>query len=169
MCILAYADDIVLLAKSERDLQRLLNCASNWCNKWRVIINCDKSKIMHFRRCNVALTKTVFHIGASTLESVENYRYLGLTLDSHMTGDQWIEQLSKSSSKALGGLISKTRNNYDLGYQTFTKLYHSLVVPIMVYGCGTWSIGGDYRKLDQIHERCIRFYCGLPEQVPYLD
>ncbi len=31
--ILAFADDIVILAKIEKDLQGILNCVENWCNK----------------------------------------------------------------------------------------------------------------------------------------
>ena len=47
---LLYADDIVLLAKSERDLQTLLDKLHDWCNRWRVLINTDKSKCVHFRK-----------------------------------------------------------------------------------------------------------------------
>ncbi len=32
--ILAFADDTVILAKNEKDLQDILNCVENWCNKW---------------------------------------------------------------------------------------------------------------------------------------
>ncbi len=31
--ILAFADDIVILAKNEKDLQDILNHVENWCNK----------------------------------------------------------------------------------------------------------------------------------------
>ena len=33
ICILLYADDFVLLANSEQDLQSLLNATYTWCNK----------------------------------------------------------------------------------------------------------------------------------------
>ena len=32
--VLAYADDIVLLADKESDLQKLLVIVEEWCNKW---------------------------------------------------------------------------------------------------------------------------------------
>ena len=32
LCTLAYADDIVLIAKTETDLQVLLNIVTDWCN-----------------------------------------------------------------------------------------------------------------------------------------
>ena len=45
---LAYADDIVIFAMTENGLQYLLNMLSDWCIKWRVTINPEKSKIVHF-------------------------------------------------------------------------------------------------------------------------
>ena len=53
VCVLAYADDIVLLAESENELERLINITDEWCLKWRVSINQNKTKIIHFRRKTV--------------------------------------------------------------------------------------------------------------------
>ena len=50
ICVLLYADDIVLLAENEKDLQTLLNTTHEWCSKWKLNINIEKSKIMHFRQ-----------------------------------------------------------------------------------------------------------------------
>ena len=47
---LLYADDIVLLAKNEEDLQNMLDILHKWCIKWRVLINTNKSKCVHFRK-----------------------------------------------------------------------------------------------------------------------
>eukprot|EP00732_Lithocolla_globosa_P000925 Lithocolla_globosa_v1_NODE_369_length_4280_cov_26.823000.p1 type:complete len:232 gc:universal NODE_369_length_4280_cov_26.823000:2348-3043(+) len=41
-----YADDIVLLAESESDLQLLLNTTHSWCQKWRMQIN-EKKQISY--------------------------------------------------------------------------------------------------------------------------
>ena len=48
--ILLYADDIALVADNEANLQSMLNKLHDWCKKWRVLINTDKSKCVHFRR-----------------------------------------------------------------------------------------------------------------------
>ena len=47
--ILLYADDIVLLAKSEHDLQSLLFLVENWWQNWRLEVNLTKTNIMHVR------------------------------------------------------------------------------------------------------------------------
>ena len=46
--LLLYADDIVFTASSENDLQTMLNTLTNWCRKWRVLINTSKSMCMLF-------------------------------------------------------------------------------------------------------------------------
>ena len=48
--ILLYADDIVILAENELDLQQLLHIVEVWCMKWRLEINLAKTNIMHVRR-----------------------------------------------------------------------------------------------------------------------
>jgi hypothetical protein len=45
---MAYADDLVLVGKSPRELQSMINTCQAWCEKSRVEINIDKTKIMTF-------------------------------------------------------------------------------------------------------------------------
>ena len=47
--ILLYADDIVLLAENEQDLQSLIFIVECWCKKWRLEVNLTKTNIMHIR------------------------------------------------------------------------------------------------------------------------
>jgi hypothetical protein len=44
-CLL-FADDIVLLGKSEAELQALLNITADFATKWNLKFNSDKSKVM---------------------------------------------------------------------------------------------------------------------------
>ena len=57
--ILLYADDIVLLSNCEEGLQSMSVMLGEWCSKWGLTINGNKSKVMHFRSQSV--DKTVFH------------------------------------------------------------------------------------------------------------
>ena len=45
--VLLYADDIVLLAKHELDLQFFLTFVENCCIKWRLEVNLTKTNILH--------------------------------------------------------------------------------------------------------------------------
>ena len=49
VCVLLYADDIVLLADSVDNLQSLLDEVHFWCQSNGLCINESKTKIVHFR------------------------------------------------------------------------------------------------------------------------
>ena len=49
VCILLYADDVVVLANNENQIQIMLNALSMWCTENCMSINTSKSKLVHFR------------------------------------------------------------------------------------------------------------------------
>ena len=61
--ILLYADDIALIAPSEKNLQKMLDTLSAWTDKWLMNIHPDKSQIVHFRKNDVDETKHCFKCG----------------------------------------------------------------------------------------------------------
>ena len=63
ICNLLYADVIVLLAENENDLQELINVVGNWCEKWRMEVNLDKTNIMHIRKKSHSQSNFVFLLG----------------------------------------------------------------------------------------------------------
>ena len=47
---LLYADDTVLMAENENDMQNLLDSFSDYCTNWKLKVNIEKTKIMIFSR-----------------------------------------------------------------------------------------------------------------------
>ena len=62
VCILLYADDIVLLAENECVMQLMLNTLNEWSKKWRMVINYEKTQIIHFRPKQKLLTTNEFKL-----------------------------------------------------------------------------------------------------------
>ncbi len=58
--VLAYADDLVLVAETSNDLQKLIDILHSWCHRWRLSVNIDKTKVMHFREKSSPRTDQVF-------------------------------------------------------------------------------------------------------------
>lgn len=75
--MLLYADDTVLFAESEDEMQLLLNDFSKYCKDWKLNINVDKTKFLIFgnrrRRRNENIT-----LNGSKLENVDAYKYLAI-------------------------------------------------------------------------------------------
>ena len=61
-CLL-YAYDATLVTEEEADLQVLLDVLQEWCVRWRMYVNVDKTAIMHFRpkrrQCQMLYLNTV--------------------------------------------------------------------------------------------------------------
>ena len=57
-----YADDIVLLAECETDLQLLLNALYDWYGQNDMTVNLAKSNVVHFRRNCVSKTDALFSL-----------------------------------------------------------------------------------------------------------
>ena len=163
--ILLYADDMVLMADSEHDLQKLLDLLHDWCSKWRLSLNRDKTQIVHFRPSGRNMSKFVFLYGRDTLRTVSTYKYLGIILDEFLKFDACVKTISISGGRALGGIISKFKSLKNVGYHTFSKLYFAGVAPILEYAAGVWGyVKGD--EIQYIQNRAMRYFLGVHRFCP---
>uniref|UniRef100_A0A3P9I5V0 Reverse transcriptase domain-containing protein n=1 Tax=Oryzias latipes TaxID=8090 RepID=A0A3P9I5V0_ORYLA len=72
------------LIDEEIKLQGMLNTMNDWCNKWRLTINSDKTQIVHFRKPLVPQSNFLFYFGKTTLMYTDTYKYLGFVLHKNM-------------------------------------------------------------------------------------
>ena len=86
-------------------------------------------------------------------------------LDEHLDYSTTANVLSGSASRALGGIYSKFKKLNGLGYQTYTKLYLTGVVPIMDYCSGIWGYQ-HFGKLNTVQNRSQRLYLGVHRFAP---
>ncbi len=100
------------------------------------------------------------------LNIVENYKYSGTFLDEYLTFGKATEVLSTAANRALEGMINKFKSMREMSYRTYTKLYESLVCPVMDYGAAVWGMK-TYDKLDQVQNRVLRFFAGVPLQTHF--
>ena len=101
--VLLYADDIVLLADSEADLQSLLNIVHSWCSRWRLEVNLLKTNIMHVRKKQTPRGLFEFKLGNGRVDYCAEYKYLGVTVNENLNFEQTNFELCESAGRALGG------------------------------------------------------------------
>ena len=167
LSILAFADDIVLIGRDESELAILLRQVEMWCRKYRLMVNTEKTKIVHFRRKRKDRSCHVFKFNDQNLEYVSNYKYLGVTMHEHMEFKVNAEILAGSAGRALGGVLSKFKTLKNVGFRTFEKMYYTSVVPIMDYSCGVWGYNC-HQELEKIQQRAIRYYLGVHSKAALL-
>ena len=115
---------------------------------------------MQVRRKPCKFTQAIFNLDGSELELVSKYKYLGFFFNEHMDMKEGINVLSEAAGRSLSGIIAKFASFRDAGFQTYTKLCESCVVPIMDYFSGIRGFL-KYPTIDKVHNRACRFYLGL--------
>ena len=163
--ILLYADDIVLISGKETDLQHMLDYMKQWCFKWKLKLNVEKSKIVHFRRKNVTRTEFPFHFGENELEIIDRYKYLGIIIDEYLNYDVTAQMLSESAGRALGGIINKFKSLKGMGFRTFEKMYLTGVTSVAEYAADIWGFK-DISACNTVQNRAMRYYMGVHRFAP---
>jgi hypothetical protein len=59
LCVLLYADDVVLMAESEEELQSLLNQLKLFCDESQLMLNIKKTKCLIFEKRQCSLTTSL--------------------------------------------------------------------------------------------------------------
>ena len=75
--VIMYADDIVLLAESASNLQNRLDLFQEYCIKWKLKVNINKTKIMIFSKGRLP-TNIHFKYEDKEFEIVKDFLYLGI-------------------------------------------------------------------------------------------
>ena len=143
-----YADDTTLSKTSSwenvsyltqslnQDLKRL----DEWSERNKMFINSQKTKSMLVigkrLRNRVASTSLGVNLNGNSIEQVNDFKLLGVTLDQDLSFNRQIEELCKKLSKRIGLLrhISpylkcNQRNVY----------YSTIIKPVMLYGSTIWT------------------------------
>ena len=163
--LLFYADDLVLFASNEQALQEQLNVLFQWCRKWKMIVNENKTKIVHFRPKNQNVTNYQFMFHNKSLEVIHEYRYLGIILTENLDFQRTAKLLAEAGGRAFGMVRNKLQQLKEFRYSTFSKLYNMHVRPILEYGSEIWGYKSQC-KIDNIQHRAIRFYFGVHRFAP---
>ena len=163
--ILLYADDIVLMAEDEHSLQTMLNYIADWCSKWRMSINADKTQIVHFRQWSKPQSSFTFRFKSQILKTVRYYKYLGITLDEHVDFDLNSSILADVAGRALGAIRSKLKNLKECGYGAFNTLFNAGVLTICDYAAGVLGTKL-YTKTEQVQYKAARYFLGVHRFAP---
>ena len=134
--LLMYADDMLLLSKSENGLQNALNILKEYCHKWQLVVNVDKTKVITFNQKYNDQFRFLY--GNEVLETVYEYKYLGLTIHRTGTFKKAKTDLYNSALRAYFSIRS-TQRHVKFTPKLEIKLFDVMVKPILLYCCEIWG------------------------------
>ena len=132
-----YADDTLILTENARDLQCALDALKVYCDKWKLTVNAQKTKIVVFSRGKIRNLPKLKYDGQD-LEVVFQFPYLGITLNYNGKMKKAISDRIDLAKKAAFCLITKAKNLM-LPLDIVIELFEKAVVPVLCYGCEVWG------------------------------
>ena len=149
--ILLYADDTILLSESSEDLQNMLNEFDKYCEKWKLKINVQKTKVLIFSRGRIS-KHLKFFIRNDEIEIVKDYKYLGVYFSRSGSFLKTRKYLKEKAIQAMYGLLQKCRKN-KLSIECQLDMFDRIVLPVLLYGSEIWG----FENLDIIERVHLRF------------
>ena len=134
---LRYADDTVIIAESEEQLQRLINVVVTQSEEKGLYLNSAKSFTMVFSKASQIPTCNI-NVQGKILEQVHSFVYLG----SQFTSDARCEEIRRRIGIAKSAFTSmiKVLTSRDIHMTVRNKVLRCYVWSTLLYRCETWTI-----------------------------
>ena len=155
-----FADDtaaynVVSSTADQQHLQQNLDLLADWERRWDMSFHPGKCVVLPVARKRKIL-EPKYHLHGHTLNTVNNVKYLGITLTSDLTWADHISNVCAKANKTLGFI----RRNLKISSRKVKQAaYKSYVRPLLEYCSSVWdphtqeSIG----KLEAIQRRAARY------------
>ena len=138
-----FAGDTVVVADSARKLCQLVTEFGRVCERRKVRMNVDKSKVMRCTRNEDGVRLNVM-LNGEALE-VDQFKYLGSVIAANGGVEAVVRHKVNEGCKVLGALKGVMKNR-GLGMNVKKVLYEKVVVPTVMYGSESWGMKATERQ-----------------------
>ena len=162
--LVTYADDTTLFTT----LKALIDCSdenvnvniknelckiTNWLKLNKLSLNLNKTKAMVFHLPQRRDVFTPFiEMSGRQIELVNEFSFLGITVDKHINWKCHIDNICKKVSKTTG-IMNRLKNT--LPRNILLTLYNSLVLPHLTYGILAWG-ASNTNDLLKLQKKAVR-------------
>ena len=146
---LSFADDTTLITKLRinNSLNDELNTFHNWLNSNKLSLYVNKTKAIAFHMHQKVIQLPLLQIAGSVIEFIDNFNFLGITINKHLNWSNHIDNLSAKICKTIGVLNSL---KHVLPTNIKRTIYNSLIVCHLNYGILLW--GSQLKIDDKLHK-----------------
>ena len=160
LCLLLYADDVVVMSECADELQSLLDVVGQYGRDFGVRFSSEKSKVMIVNRSQDEENIT-WRLGENELEQTREYKYLGVCMSADGCEKMKHEKISQLN-QWVGRMGSAARMRA-CKYDVLREVWKSVAVPSVMYGMNVvaWN-ESELAKLDVGQNRVARMALNAP-------
>ena len=138
-------------------LSQVINNELKEIQKWlelnKLSLNVKKTKYMifHNHQRDIINHTPKLELNGEPLVRVEDFNFLGLTIDQHMTWNAHIQKISNKISRSLG--VMNRLKRY-LPQNILRTIYNSLILPHINYSILVWEFKSS--RISKLQKRAVR-------------
>ena len=144
--LLAYADDIDIIGRSPKAVKETFSKLEKAAKNMGLKINEKKTKYMEMTNKQSNMNNLI----VDTFEKVKEFKYLGTMTTVGNKIDVEINKRLMLANRGYYGLKKQLSSRY-LTLQTKTKIYKTILRPIITYGSESWT-------LTKLHENKLKIF-----------
>jgi hypothetical protein len=156
--LLVYADDVNtrILGGSIHGIKKNVEDLVIVSKEIDLEVNAEKTKYMVLPRNQNAGHNHNIKIGSKPFERVEEFRYLGTPLMNRNSIHEEIKSRLKSGNACYHSMQNRLSSGL-LSKNTKIRVYRTIILPVVLYGCETWSLTlREEQRLRMLENRMLR-------------
>ena len=142
---LRFADDIDGLAGSELELANLVESLDRTSTAYSMQISVEETKLMTINTNDISSN---IRVNGEKLETVQSFKYLGTIVTEEGSMPEICSRIAQTIAALTKLKIIWDDKNIDLSSKV--RLLRSLVMPIFVYSCETWTLTVEMRSFRRL-------------------
>ena len=169
-----FADDTSLWAASKnvqfaaKLLRKDLRKLAKWCDKWRIKLNPEKTKVIIFSRSPLARkSEPVLKLYGERLRIYPQVKFLGITLDSKLAFQKHFEEILGRCNTRYHRVRLIVNKKWGPSPFIILQIYEQCVRPTFEYGSLSTIITSDtiISKIQRLQHKFIRLALHLPKYI----
>jgi hypothetical protein len=162
---LAFADDIVIVAKSEREMKEMMRNLEKYVRKKNLEVNVEKTKMMVFNTRKRKNEESEWKWEGSKIKNVSEFEYLGYTFNERATDKAQVREVVRKANKVVGcvGGIGERMWGGEFGRRMM--MFESMVESVLMYGAEIWG-WKEQEEVERVQEKYLRWVLGVDRETP---
>lgn len=164
---LAYADDVVAVATTEKELREMISRLIQYFDRRELVLNVEKSKILKFSKGGGRRRKTYesWKWKNHDIEEVTEFKYLGYIFTKNGDHARQVRELAKKGMVAAKRVWGLAEKKFKDDCKRRLWLFEYLILSVMTYGAELFG-WKEWAILERVQTTYVKWTLGLQRCTP---